>query len=106
LLIVAMAPAPIGAISFADAMLNKLTAGTGDDTTVGPYPEEGFRTGGRIDLEQYLLQVINAFGSSADVYVPKLNEFAPQFFFNDTVPNRARDNFTRDFARLKDLAGV
>jgi len=105
LLIVAGAAAPVKVQNVASAMLNKLTVG-GGDPTIGPYPEEGFLPGGRADLTSYLNDVISAFQSSADVYVPKLNEFAPQRYFNGLSPNRAKDNFVRDFDRLKELAGA
>lgn len=96
--------AALDAVNFASAMLNKLTVG--DHATTGPYPEEGFRTGGRRELANYLRDVINSFADAADVYVPKLNEFAPQFYFNDTSPNRARDHWVRDFAHLEVMAGA
>jgi hypothetical protein len=105
LLVVAAAPAPPEAINFGNAMLNKVTAATGDPT-VGPYPEEGFLPGGRGDLVAYFNDVLAAFASSADVYIPKLNEFDPQRYFNSSSPNRAKDNFVRDFERLKELAGA
>jgi hypothetical protein len=105
LLVVAAAPAPPQATSFADSMLNKLTLGQGDPT-LGPYPEEGFLSGGRTALATYQREVIGAMGSSADVYISKLNEFAPQRYFNNLEPNRARDHWVRDFNRLKELAGA
>jgi hypothetical protein len=99
--------AALDAVNFAASMLNKLTVGGGGgDPTIGPYPEEGLRTGGRDQLEAYVRELIGAFGHTADVYVPKLNEFAPQFYFNDIAPNRARDSWVRDFDRLKVRAGA
>jgi hypothetical protein len=98
--------APIEAVNYVNAMLNKLVVGIFSEPALGPYPEEGFRTGGRSDLEDYTRDVINSMGSTSDVYVPKLTEFAPQFYFNDTAPNRARDNWVRDFAHLKVMAGA
>jgi hypothetical protein len=105
LLVVAAAPAPPEAINFGNAMLNKVTAGAGDPT-VGPYPEEGFLPGGRGDLVAYFNSVLMAFESSADVYFPKFIEFDPQRYFNSSSPNRAKDNWVRDFARLKEKAGA
>ena len=96
------AAAPVEAINFADAMLNKLTLGTLE--TTGPYPEEGFRTGGRADLEDYFRDVIDALTGSAAEYCAVMDAFAPQFYFNDTVPNRAKDNWVRDFGRLEGKA--
>jgi hypothetical protein len=99
--------APIEAVLFANSMLIRLSVGgIGGDPTIGPYPEEGFRTGGRGQLEAYVLDLIDSFGHTSDVYVPKLNEFAPQFYFNDTAPNRARDGWVRDFALLKERVGA
>jgi hypothetical protein len=106
LLVVAAAPAPPQATSFADSMLTKLTVGTGGDVTVGPYPEEGFLSGGRTALSNFHREVIDSMGSTADVYIAKLNEFDAQRYFNNLDPNRARDNWVRDFARLKELAGA